>query len=88
MVDSEKKKIKITVRTKKKKANNNTDNLLGEAQSTSNEVALALLLVKALRESLLFARSDRGGEEQGGNFVLGSIQRLSSDMWKNKKEVI
>jgi hypothetical protein len=83
MVDSEKKKIKITVKTKKKKANNtdrNNNNSL-EAQSTRNELAHALLLVKALRESL-FAKSDR---EQGGNFVLDSMQRLSADMWKKRR---
>jgi hypothetical protein len=87
MVDREEKKIKITVKTKKKKKANNTDrnnNNSLEAQSNRNELAHALLLVKALRESL-FVKSD--GEE-GSNFVLGSMQRLSADMWKNKKEVI
>ena len=78
--DSEKKKkIKITVKTKKKANNTDRSNNSLEGQSTRNEVAHALLLVKALRESLL-AKSDRGG--QGGHFIKGSMQRLSSNIWK------
>jgi hypothetical protein len=48
------------------------------AQNARDEVT-HMLLVKALRES--FEKSDR---LQGGNFIRGSMQRLTASMWKEE----